>query len=178
MLAARIGLFCLFFILAPTAVFAQQDQKPFNAAELDKFINDYPKIVDYLEEHGEEMDYAEDPDSWQAMRMNKKFTDYVDGLGWSPERLGYVASHVSQGIAALEMKGHGPEMRAQLEEARQAIMSNPNMSAEMKQQMMAQMEQSMAMADDMEESGKKLPPSEMALIKSNRQRILDAFEAE
>jgi hypothetical protein len=178
MRAKFMAFFCIIFFLSSFTAVAGQGQKPFNASELDKFINDYPKIVDYLEEHGEDMDYADDPDSWQAVRMNEKFVDYVRDLGWSPERLGYVGSHVARGVAALEMKGHGPEMRAQLEEARKAIMSNPSMSEQMKRQMLAQMEQSMAMTDDVEESGKDLPPSEMALIQANRERILKAFEAE
>lgn len=162
----------------PLTVMAQGNQSPFNSSELNSFLSDFPEVVLYLEERGQLFEQNADADRWESGNAGAEFRDFLEAKGWDPERFGYVSSHVAQGLAVLEMQRRAPDMQAQLEEARQAIMNEPNLSADMKKQMLEQLDQSMAQSQGLEQAGNELPASEMTLIEANQERIRQAFEVE
>lgn len=171
-------LLALCLVLLPGALLAQSQQSPFTLEELNRFLADFPQFLAHMEEQGHMVENTANPDAWKAAEMRDIYTDYVQSKGWSVERFSYVASHVSQGLVAAEVRTRTPEIESQLAEARESIMSNPSMSQAMKQQMLAQLEQSMAQTRELEKTGEDIPQSEMALIQSNKDRIRKVFEEE
>lgn len=166
----------LLVVLLPLAVSAQT-QVPFKLGELNKFLADFPDVMAYMTEKGEAIENSAQPDTWKGSRMGNLFKDYVEKRGWRVERFSYIASHLAKGLVAAEVNQQAPEMQAQMAQAMAAIQSNPSLSAEMKQQMMAQMSQGMAETGKLKDAGKDIPASEMALIAANRDRIRAAFES-
>ena len=134
----------LAFIVAGAGYVRAQEEKPFTSGELSKFIADFPEIADHAEQLGEEIGAVEDdPDAWQSIAASSSMVKLLNQKGWLPERFAYIISHIGTGLAGLTMAEHQPVINDQLIQAKKAIQDNPNLSDEMKEQMLSQFEQSM-----------------------------------
>lgn len=149
----------------------------FSQGELDSYLNDLPQVASYMEKEGAYLDELEGDEAWAAMRANDQFMSFLNGLGWEPERFMYVMEHVSLGIASLQVQEHSAEFDGQMEESRRAIMADTSMSDDMKQQLLAQMEQSVAQLRKMENpEDMGVTADEMELLRANKDRVLDVYE--
>jgi len=164
------------------AVFAipgwAKDPAPFNPAELNKFISDYPGFVSFMKTQEKAIEDAGNPDAWQSMQASNRMASYLNKKGWKPERFFYVLSHANAGLAAVTLEEQAPQIQSQFSESRKAIQNNPMFSAEMKQQLLAQMQQGEAQAKKMDQMGKDLPPLELKLIRKNKDRLMHLFESQ
>jgi len=151
-------------------------ESPFNLKELDKFLADFPGFVRFSEEQGEAIGADTRPGMWTSLKMNDEIKGFLDKKGWDFERFFYMASHVTAGLMAAEVRAQGPEIIAQMEAQMAAIANNPQIPDAMKQQLMAQMQSGMTQAGAVGAAGDDLPPQEMDLILKHKARIRKAFE--
>ncbi|MBU2550571.1 MAG: YlbF family regulator [Proteobacteria bacterium] len=166
-----LGLIIL-FAAGPTLA-----QEPFNADEINRFMTTLPGFVSLMEKEGQSLDGVKSPGAWEQFKLGLKFKSFLKDQGWpEPQRFIYVASQVSKGLAAGQAGKNSPEVQAQMEAAKQQIMNNPGLSAELKKQMMAQFEQSQAAYQQMQEVGKDIPAQEMSLIKTYQDQLLAIYQ--
>ena len=150
-------------------------ETPFNQSELDKFLSDFPVFMQFMAAQGSQIESSSSPETWKAMQIDGKMQAFLSGKGWDTHRFFYVASHVTSGLMAVTVQGRAPEIHAQLEAQKSAILDNPQIPEAMKQQLVAQMQSSMTQTASLASAGDKLPPQEMALIKAQKDRITDTF---
>ena len=169
---------CIFVFIATGAGYARaQEEKPFTSGELSKFIADFPEIADHAEQLGEEIGAVEDePDAWQTIAASSSMAKILKQKGWQPERFSYIISHIGTGLAGLTMAEHQPVINDQLTQAKKAIQDNPNLSDEMKEQMLSQFEQSMGATAQLSKSLDELPDSEVKLIQQNKDKLIQLFD--
>lgn len=152
-------------------------QAPFNLKELNQFLTDFPGFVQFMEDKGQEIEGGNRPETWKSMQIDRSMREFLSDTGWNADRFFYLASHVATGLMATEVRDRAPEIQAQLQAQKEAILGNPQIPEEMKQQLLAQMQSGMAQAGTLQTVGDDLPPDEMALIKANKDRINDLFSS-
>jgi len=153
------------------------DPAPFTAAELKKFISDYPAFAAHMEAEGQVIEDAQKPETWEGIQRTSRMMDYLKKKGWEPERFFYVVSHVGAGLVAVTLEEEAPAVEARFSEAEAEIMGNEYLSDEMKQQLLSHMRQGAEQVKQLDQAGKDLPASERQLIRKNKDRIQKAFEA-
>lgn len=174
-LCAVVFLLAIICVVSLPAAAADIDkQKPFTAAELRKLKSDWPQFIKWTQKKGEKYELDKNPDSWAAMRFSKDVMAYLEGKGWKPERFFYVASHVSAGLAMITMSEFAPQMIAQLEVQKEMIKNNPQMTPAQKQQMIDQINISIAETKKAHQPmTEELPPQELKLIEAERQELME-----
>ena len=167
-----LSVFCLF---AFSTVVVAQEQSPFSMKELNRFIGDYPEFISLMREKGEDIEALNQPDAYKSQEMMRLYKEFADKKGWDLMRFGYMMSHVGSGYAVVRMEEQQPQIQQQMEQAKQAIMSNPGWTDEMKQQMLAQMQQGMMQTQAVSEQN-QIPDSEMSMIRQNKDKLLQMYE--
>ncbi len=164
----------LFFFSASAA-----DQAPFNADELDKFLNDLPEIPGMTANTSQNMEALRQngtiDQGWMKQRQQGA-VDVIQEKGWDEERFYYIFGHVMMVTSLEHLNRMTKSVAPQMAEAMQALQNNPNMTDEMKKQMMQPMGQGMAGANEdlkkMRAQVKKtVPPSERRLTQSRYSEI-------
>jgi hypothetical protein len=153
-------------------------QGPFTAGELDRFIDDWPGFASMLESQGQALEAEQISSLAQGLQLNQKVQSYLSGRGWTPDRFMYMASHVSAGLFSQIMAQKQPEIQAGMAQAKAEIMNNPDIPAEMKQQLLAQMEAGLAQTQQMGKPMAELPQQELDLIAARLERIKAAFQVD
>ena len=149
-----------------------QNMEPFTSAELDQFLADWPEFAKWAKQVGEKYNTG-GQGALQNHMYSQKVLNHIKGMGWGdPMRFFYVLGHTSLGLATVQTSTAQPQMLASMEQQKQAIMNNPNMSAEQKQQILAQMEQAMAQMQQANQYAAEIPPEELALIKARKDEIM------
>ena len=173
----RILIPALVLLLCCAPAWAQsQPQSPFNQAELDRFLKDYPAVTQFLDAQGQQSD-ATQPGFMEEVLQTKAFTDFVAQRGWNVERFLYVTQQVSTGMMVLQMAEHGAQIQSEYAQTRAEILKSPDLNPAQKQQFLAQMEQAMEQSKAAGDAS-RLAPGELALVKSNKARIYKVFGVE
>ena len=164
----------LILMLAVGSAWAQpQEQEPFNATELNKFLGDYPDFIKWTENHHEEWKQLESTPMKAGMKVSQDVLGFAREKGWDPpQRFFYVMGQVSAGIAQIKMPQMASDMSGMLKQQRKMIADNPNIPAAQKKEALADIDKALAEAakqGPME--GPTVHPEEMALIRANQQEI-------
>lgn len=177
----RCALLLLFLLCLPAPVMAQAQPRAMDTgaalttAELDKFLADFPPTARYMDSLGRQLEIMNGPESQAQAQADQEFRAFVGKRGWTAERFSQVAAKVSSGIVALQLTEMGPQIQAEYDKARAQILAEPGLTPEQKRQMLAQMEQGMAQSRAAGQAV-KLTPDETALIRTNKDRIIKAFD--
>ena len=177
----------LLALLPAPAARAQTDQPSFNLAELDRFMADFPAIVQDLERAGT-LDGPADRDGLARAAQEQAYRDAVTSRGWDPERFAYMADHVARGLASDSVREPPLDRSAQLAQAqamaeaqaqvKAQVMAMPDLTPEMRQQILAQLEQDMGGLAKVAATADNLPPDELTLIRVNRAELVKVFRME
>ena len=81
-----------------TAQAATGTQKPFDAAELEKFITDYGPMTQWQAKDGASVGDLKHPWVMAGMQYNVEFGESLKEKGWDVERFFYMLNHVRQGM--------------------------------------------------------------------------------
>ena len=143
-------------LLAGVPLRAEQ-QEPLSAAELDRFIGDWPDFVAWSD--GTDVEAA--TERWLGDR------------GWLPERFFYVAARASAGLVELEAGGRGEQAGGGIEQQRAAIQQSPHLSDEQKEQLIERLDRQRdgAAESAVASTGRQLSAAELALIESRRDKL-------
>lgn len=152
-----IAMLTLTLALLGTVPLRAEQQEPLSAAELDRFIGDWPGFVAWSEDADDEAT----SERWLRDR------------GWQPERFFYVAARVSAGLVELEAGGRGEQADDGFEQQRAAIQQSPHLSAEQKEQLIEQLDRQRdgAAESAMAPTGQQPSAAELALIESRRDKL-------
>ena len=162
----------LIALLAATPLLAE-GETPFNLKEMNKFLEDFPDYARLMQEQGHAIEQSGSPETWKALQADQKMRSFLSNKGWDTQRFFYVASHVTTGVMAVQMQEKTPELGAQIEAQKAAILNNPQIPAAMKEQVLAQMQVGAAQVEAAKAAGENLPPQEMQLITSHKDRIME-----
>ncbi|MGE4554069.1 MAG: hypothetical protein AB7D57_13235 [Desulfovibrionaceae bacterium] len=172
-LALGLALACV--LLPAPAARAQTAQAPFTQAELRRFEADFPSVIRDLERAGVLEGDPADRDGLALAAQETTYRDVVTARGWDPERFAYVADHAARGLAALSVRDQAPDTRTRLDEARAQIMAMPDLTPEMRRQLLDQMAQAEGGLAGLEAEADKLPARELELIQADRARLDGLF---
>ncbi len=143
-------------LFGPVPLPAEQ-QEPLSAAELDRFIGDWPDFVAWSEAADDEAT----PERWLRDR------------GWLAERFFYVTARVSAGLVELESGGRGAQAGGGFEQQRAAIQQSPHLSAEQKEQLIERLDRQRdgTAESEVASTGRQPSAAELALIESRRDKL-------
>jgi len=160
-------------------------QQPFTTGELDRFIADVPSIGDLAASAQQDLEKnAQSGDTTAAMstQVCSKYSGDIKEKGWDPDRFYYIYGHVIGVMAFLQMERLLPKVSPQLAQTQKMIQDNPLFTKEQKKEMLKEMAQEMAagnagLREARAEMAKEVPPSEIKLIRSRQDDILNSLES-
>lgn len=167
----------LVFIWAPAALSQQGGLTP---NHVERFLGDFPGYVELLKEYGN-ID-ASDPAGYVNAQVTAQVViDYLEDRGWSPEDFAVTTSAILRAFSALlvretyeESSGEMAEGRRQMEEA----LRDPNMPAEAKAAIRAQMESMGSAQQFMQQAGlADVPPGDLAVVAPYRDPLQELFDS-
>jgi len=170
---AAVLLLITFAAVPVAGVFGDQ---PMSAAELDRFIYDWPTIVQYANQRGRALEA--NPLAFGLIRGYDDVMRYIRDRGWEPERLFEVMARASTGIAALEIEEQMPGMLQELEAQKREIRGNPSIPQAEKQQAIASIDAMLAQLSGWAGFGVEITEEEKLLVRARRDRLLAVLEAE
>lgn len=181
-----------------SALFALALSLPAFAAELtdksvQQWIQSYSNVMEWAKTQDQkELDFLEEQQSERTPDLSNLFTSALkdmkghklyDGLSAVIKKSGYsdpaewaqLGDRIMAATMAVEMEKHeatSAQTRAQMKQAMDALMANPNMTAEQK----AQMQQMMGMGNQMLDVADKVPAADKAVVKRNESLIKTVME--
>lgn len=150
---------------------------PISPQELDKFLVDWPRLIDFSRERGEEFRSPAAKSEGFDDIFTRQATDFIRAMGWNPARFNYVLERISSLLAGLEMRDRGAKVRAVLRAERIEAENNPDLSRDQRLDRLAELaahERSLAENLALLE---KAAPVEVNLIEANRHRIMKALKS-
>ncbi len=149
---------------------ADQAEAPFTARELDKFLDDWPRFVQWAEERGRSLDALSGPAAIFSVLPGYDGGAFLRGLGWEPERFYYVSAHAWMALLVIETREKAPEMIAGIEMAIASIRDNPRLTAAQKREAIAEFEEVKAMFMGLD-SVFEVDESEVSLVQTRKDRV-------
>ncbi|TVQ38828.1 MAG: hypothetical protein EA384_07930 [Spirochaetaceae bacterium] len=133
----------------------EQLQTPFSAAEIERFIEDWPDFV-----------------TWAGMG-EAAVERGLAGRGWHTGRFYYVANQVSAGLVQLEEAERLSQAAEELEQQRAAIRQSPHLTDEQKEQMITRLGRQPAASTPAPagEAGHAVDSAELLLIHAWRDEL-------
>jgi len=181
-----------------SALFALAISLPAFAADLtdksvQQWVQSYAKVIEWSKTQDQkELDFLEEQQSnrnpefgnlfsnalkdmkehklYGGLRNVLKQSGYSDPAEWAEQ-----GDRIMAAVLAVEMdnqKTNSPQTRAQMKQAMDALMANPNMTAEQK----AQMQQMMGMGSQMMDVADNVPAADKAVVKRNLEMIKTVME--
>lgn len=163
-------------VVAVAAVHANEE-RPFTAEELDKFLEDWPRFNEWAVEQGRRLDSAPDPTMLMRMLPGMQATAFLRTAGWTVERFTYVAGHTWMAIITIETEAAAPAMVADLDAAIEEIRANPAMTAAQKRPAIEQLEAAKAMLLGLN-SYFSVDPKELELVRDRTERVREVLGLE
>ncbi|GAB0056217.1 hypothetical protein SIID45300_00522 [Candidatus Magnetaquicoccaceae bacterium FCR-1] len=118
LLAATLGVALLCGTVTLQAAQPQETQ-PFTQAELDRFVADYPGLVQWLGKQKPQFDTARTPWLVASMRGDPNFNAQLKEKNWDPDRFHYLLNHINTGLALVESEKGQAETQARIAKERQ-----------------------------------------------------------
>lgn len=165
-------------LFAATPVFTAQNgpaptqvaQGLLTAAELDRYIQDIPKIQSWAESKGKTLADITNIDMAKAKGYSGEVESYLKGLSWSPERFYAVTSRVLGGLSRDML---GPQGSAFMDglggQISRMIDGSQNVSGDVKAEGQRMLNSALG---DAKNAAKNLDPREMQLIQSRRGELM------
>lgn len=135
-----------------TTTTAQDGEKPFSDAEVNKFITDYPDMVQWSRKNQNMTNPTNQPWVVSGMRHNKGFVGQLSTKGWSAERFFYVLDHLQQGLQIKNARNDQIQAQQRMKESRQPFQ---NASGEMTQKAAASQKEMEAATKEQQSWAKK-----------------------
>ncbi|MBF0401941.1 MAG: hypothetical protein HQL90_14390 [Magnetococcales bacterium] len=114
-----------------------QTRKPFDAAEFNRFVVDYPSASQWLTEKGQRYG-GNTPWAMSGMRYDQSFIKFLQGKGWDADRFFYLLDHINMGLMTSQSEARQDAIKAQLEQQRTKMQAR---MAESQQKWQAQMQE-------------------------------------
>ncbi|MBF0417442.1 MAG: hypothetical protein HQL86_04250, partial [Magnetococcales bacterium] len=118
LLAATLGV-ALLCGTASLRAAQPQEQKPFTQAELDRFVADYPALLQGLGKQNPQLEVPRTPWMVSSMRGDPNFNAQLKEKNWDPDRFHYLLNHINTGLALVEAEKSQAEIQARLAKERQ-----------------------------------------------------------
>ena len=163
-------------IVAAAAVHANEE-RPFTAEEIDKFLEDWPRFNTWAIQQGQRIDSAPDPTMLMRMLPGMQPGAFLRTAGWTVERFSYVAGHTWMAIITLETEAAAPAMVADIDAAIEEIRANPAMTAAQKRPAIEQLEGAKAMMLGLT-SYFSVDPVELELVRERADRVREVLGLE
>ncbi len=167
---ARIVGALILVTVAVAPVLADETAKPFTAAELDRFLDDWPRFVRWAEERGRDLESVTTPS--EVMQAFRRFDadSFLREAGWDPERFFYVAGHAWMATVVLTAQQQMPEMIAGIDQAIEAVRANPALTAQQKQATIEELGAAKALMLGLD-SYVDIDPGEVELVRTRQNRV-------
>ena len=160
-------------VVAP--LLASDDAKPFTAAELDRFLDDWPRFVGWAEARGRELESISTPSEMMEAFARFDADSFLRDAGWDPERFSYVAGHAWMAMIVISAQLQVPEMIAGLDEAIEAVRANPMLTAQQKRTAIDELGAAKAMMLGLD-SYFEVDPGEVELVRARQDRVREILE--
>ncbi|MBF0454662.1 MAG: hypothetical protein HQL72_07560 [Magnetococcales bacterium] len=110
------GFFALSLIFSgPMSTAEASAVKPFDGAELEKFIADYPGLTQWSAPKGQVTGNLKNHWVMAGMQYNPAFAKGLKEKGWESDRFFYLLNHVRQGVMAEEQRQRQEESEAAID---------------------------------------------------------------
>jgi hypothetical protein len=176
----RLIVLCVSVILClsiPPVIAGSSDEfEPFTGEELTKFMADWPAFSQWAESTGQKYDPTAAPAP--GTNYGSELQEYLTGRGWKTERFFYVLSRVAYGLSAMQTQQTVPEVVSQLQAQKDQIMANPDIPESQKQALISQLDQSIQQMGGIPQQYDEIHPSELELIKSNKDALMTILKME
>lgn len=98
-----------------------QTRKPFDEAEFNRFMTDYPAFAQWLAKKSLYQDSKGNPWIMSGMRYNRTFLKQLQGKGWDAERFFYLLDHINMGLLTSQAEAKRDASRAILDKQRKKM---------------------------------------------------------
>ncbi|MEO5340825.1 MAG: hypothetical protein H7837_09995 [Magnetococcus sp. MYC-9] len=115
---------------------AHLNRKPFDEAEFNRFMSDYPAASQWLSEKGRRYGGVNSPWVLSGMRYDRDFVKYLQEKGWEVERFFYLLDHINMGLLTSQAEARHDAVRARLNQQKEKMQTQ---MAEGQQQWQEQM---------------------------------------
>ncbi|MEO5355311.1 MAG: hypothetical protein H7835_19155 [Magnetococcus sp. XQGC-1] len=100
-----------------------QTRKPFDEAEFNRFMTDYPTVSQWLTEKGRHRGGVNSPWMLSGMRYDRDFIRYLQEKGWDTERFFYLLDHVNLGLMTSRSEARQEASMARWDQQRSKMQS-------------------------------------------------------
>jgi hypothetical protein len=168
--------FCFFVVLVASVALAQVST-PLTGPELDMLIRDWPEVIAWADQKDDQLgSLAESPSLLAAYVAGTDLYGLIQSKGWAqPERFFIVAAQASAALVRIEIEDEMPAAIAEINETKKAIQADPNLTAQQKNEIMANMDvalQAMTGAADTV----PVTDGEVQLVRARRAEVAALFE--
>jgi hypothetical protein len=143
-------------------------QEPFTAAELERFVDDWPALAQWAKQTGNPLDIL------GAQSVEQAMDRFLQDRGWEPERFFYVAGHAMAALLVMDLSEQTPAIIARLEQQKTLIERDSRLSREQKERALADTDE--AILEVMQfRTGHDVPEQELELVRARREEVKEAF---
>ena len=164
----------MLMLLAPPAWTG--NRRPVSALELDRFMVDWPRFVNWAREHGEEFDRPEAPDTIFEELLGLRATEFIKSMGWEKNRFSQVLERITAVLSGLNMRAHRDKIKAAHGAERIEIENNPNLTESDRSGRLAALEESWNQLEKYEALLGEADPGEVELIRINQEKLMEILK--
>lgn len=164
------------FLLLPSAAASAQSEKPLTERELEKFIADWPAVVEWFESKGRQLDSASAANAAAALFVGNDYAAFIRRKGWAEDRFAHVAGTVFWLTAYVGFEKQNPDMLKQFDEAAAQIRATAGMSAADKAEALRGIEEAKKALLALPEEA-KVDEAELKLVRGRYDRLLKVLDA-
>ena len=121
----KIFVGCLFVLLLSFSSVADagspQTRQPFNEAEFNRFMADYPPLSQWLTEKSLHQGSESNPWVMSGMRYNRAFIGQLEKKGWDVGRFFYLLDHINMGLLTSQAEAKRDAAREVMDEQRKKM---------------------------------------------------------
>ena len=100
-----------------------QPRKPFDAAEFNRFMADYPQLSQWLATKSLHQGTESNPWVMSGMRYNRAFVKQLQDKGWDADRFFYLLDHINMGLLTSQAEAKRDAAREILTQQRKKMQS-------------------------------------------------------
>ncbi|MBF0145662.1 MAG: hypothetical protein HQL84_06850 [Magnetococcales bacterium] len=120
-----------------TVVLAQEGEKPFSADEIQRFMADYPAMIQWNRKKQGDQAWQNHPWMIAGLRYNKEFVEQLAAKGWKSDRFFYIFNHLNQGLMIRKTQQQELESRKRMQEQMKRLQAESRARAASNQEEMA-----------------------------------------
>ncbi|MFC2158552.1 hypothetical protein ACFLT9_12015 [Acidobacteriota bacterium] len=172
-----LAILIVLFAFSSPLVVGQTAKPVLEKGDVERFIETFPKLKVEFEKFDVEMDAEKGTLTYnEALQASAEFRAILKKYGWDENFL-MKTTTIIQGVVALTMKDAMKASNPDMERAKKAIESNPNISESMKKQLLSKLGQGQAAMGGMG-ALQSLNPADLALIKIHIKELKEMLDDE